>query len=306
MTAETGQSAARGRLAAAPLSGAPDIRRRERTARLRTAAMLAPAALLALLLLYAPLAFIVNMSFTVSNSFLSPGGPVYSLENYAAMVGRYLPNLFVTIQLAALAMLVDLFLGFPFAYILVRRIRYRDLVRALMVFPMFGALYVAFGMSFILLPGGPADPIIHALGLRNTDLLFSLPAVVFAMSIFTFPFMVMSIGTALSNVDPTLEEAAACLGARPWQTFWRVVLPLTRAGVIAGALMVFGWSIGAFAEPLLLGSLNEQRSLALTLYKRGVVENDYGLSSMMGVVLLSLAFTVTYFSLRYSRGALVE
>ena len=160
-------------------------------------------------------------------------------------------------------MLVDLVFGFPFAYILVRRVRYRDLVRALMVFPMFGALYVAFGMSFILLPGGPLDPLLNLLGISSTALLFSLPAVVFAMAIFTFPFMVMSIGTALSNVDPTLEEAAACLGARPWQTFWRVVLPLTRAGVVAGSLMVFGWSIGAFAEPLLLGSLNEQRSLAL-------------------------------------------
>jgi ABC-type spermidine/putrescine transport system permease subunit I len=222
------------------------------------------------------------------------------------MVQRYLPNVFVTIQLATLAMIVDLVFGFPFAYILVRRVRYRDIVRALMVFPMFGALYVAFGMRFILLPGGPLDPILRALGVGNTSLLFSLPAVVFAMSIFTFPFMVMSIGTALSNVDPTLEEAAACLGARPWQTFWRVILPLSRAGVVAGMLMVFGWSIGTFAEPLLLGSLNEQRTLAWTVYQRGVVANDYGLSAAMGIVLLVLAFVVTYFSLRYSRGALVE
>ena len=48
--------------------------------------------------------------------------------------------------------------------------------------------------------------------------------------------------------------------------------------------MVFGWSIGTFAEPLLLGSLNEQRALAWTLYQRGVVQTDYGLSSAMGVV----------------------
>ncbi len=59
-------------------------------------------------------------------------------------------------------MIVDLVFGFPFAYILVRRVRYRDLVRALMVFPMFGALYVAFGMSFILLPGGPLDPLLSS------------------------------------------------------------------------------------------------------------------------------------------------
>jgi ABC-type spermidine/putrescine transport system permease subunit I len=136
--------------------------------------------------------------------------------------------------------------------------------------------------------------------------LFSLPSVVFAMSIFTFPFMVLNIGTALGNVDPTLEEAAACLGARPWQTFRRIVLPLTRAGTVAGALTVFGWSIGTFAEPLLLGSANEQRALAWTVYQRGVVQTDYGLSTAMGVVLLGVAFVVTYLSLRYSRGALVE
>jgi putative spermidine/putrescine transport system permease protein len=290
-----------------PLSGvAPELRRRDRNTRLIGIGLLIPAILVAVLFLYYPLVFVVRMSFTAGGSFLSPLGPVITLDNYGTMVQRYIPNVLVTLQLATLATIVDLVFGFPFAYILVRRVRYRDLVRALMVFPMFGALYVAFGLRFILLPGGPADPILHALGIPNTAILFSLPSVVFAMSIFTFPFMVMNIGTALSNVDPTLEEAAACLGARPWQTFLRVVLPLSRAGLVAGALMVFGWSIGTFAEPLLLGSINEQRSLAWTVYQRGAVQNDYGLSSTMGIVLLGIAFIVTYFSLRYSRGALVE
>jgi ABC-type spermidine/putrescine transport system permease subunit I len=117
--------------------------------------------------------------------------------------------------------------------------------------------------------------------------------------------MVMNIGTALSNVDPKLEEAAACLGARPWQTFRRILLPLTRSGIVAGMLMVFGWNLGTFAEPVLLGTLNEQRSLAVTLYNRGVVQADYGLSSAMAIVLLVLAFGVSYVSIRYSRGALV-
>jgi putative spermidine/putrescine transport system permease protein len=284
----------------------PELRRRARSLRLRTALFLIPAALLAALFLYAPLALMVNVSLTTGSSFLSPTGPIYALDNYALMIERYIPNLLITVQLAFLAMVVDLVFGFPFAYILVRRVRYRDVVRALMVFPMFGALYVAFGMRFLLLPNGALGQVLAAVGIPNTTFLFSLPAVVFAMSIFTFPFMVMSIGTALSNVDPTLEEAAACLGARSYQTFWRVILPLTRAGVVAGMLLVFGWSIGTFAEPLLLGGLNEQRSLAWTLYQRGVISTDYGVSATMGIVLLVVAFVVTYFSLRFSRGALIE
>jgi putative spermidine/putrescine transport system permease protein len=284
----------------------PELRRRARSLRLRTALFLIPAAFLAALFLYAPLALMVDVSLTTGSSFLSSTGPIYALDNYALMIERYIPNLLITVQLAFLAMVVDLVFGFPFAYILVRRVRYRDVVRALMVFPMFGALYVAFGMRFLLLPNGALGQVLAAVGIPNTTFLFSLPAVVFAMSIFTFPFMVMSIGTALSNVDPTLEEAAACLGARSYQTFWRVILPLTRAGVVAGMLLVFGWSIGTFAEPLLLGGLNEQRSLAWTLYQRGVISTDYGVSATMGLVLLVVAFVVTYFSLRFSRGALVE
>ena len=77
-----------------------------------------------------------------------------------------------------------------------------------------------------------------------------------------------------------------------------------RASAFWGGL--FGWNIGTFAEPVLLGSINEQRALAWTLYQRGVVQTDYGLSTTMGVVLLVIAFVVTYFSLRFSRGALVE
>jgi ABC-type spermidine/putrescine transport system permease subunit I len=285
---------------------AAEARRRERNRRLVGLALILPALMLVVLFLYYPLTFIVQISFTEGNSFLSPKGPQYSIANYSAMFGRFLPNLLVTLQLAGMATVVNLLFGFPFAYVLVRKIRYRDIVRALMVFPMFGALYIAFGMRFILLPGGPATPVLQAFGIESTSVLYSLPSVVFAMSVFTFPFMVMNIGAALSNVDPTLEEAAACLGARPWQTFRRVLFPLTRSGVIAGILMVFGWNIGTFAEPILLGSQNEQRALAWTLYQRGVVQSDYGISSAMSVILLVIAFAVSYFALRYSRGALVQ
>ena len=126
------------------------------------------------------------------------------------------------------------------------------------------------------------------------------------MSIFAFPFMVMNIGTSLGNVDPILEEAAACLGARPWQTFTRVLLPLTRSGILAGSLIVFGWSLGTFAEPIYLGTDNEQRSLAWTLFRSGVMQGNYGLSSTMAVFLLILAFLVSFVALRYSRGALLR
>ena len=289
-----------------PVEFAETVEIGRRPKRWQTFLLLMPAVVVVVLFLFYPLGFIVMMSFTVKDSFLSSHGVLYTVENYLFLLGRYAPNVWVTLKLAGLATLVDLIFGFPFAYILVRKVRYRDIVRGFMVFPMFGALYIAFGMRFILLPGGWLSPVLDLLGLQGTQVLYGLPSVVFAMSIFTFPFMVMNIGAALSNVDPVLEEASICLGAKPWQTFLRVLLPLTSSGVVAGTLMCFGWNIGAFAEPLLLGSLEEQRALAWTLYQRGVVQLDYGLATAIGVILMILAFTVNYTSLRYSRGALVQ
>ncbi len=81
----------------------------------------------------------------------------------------------------------------------------------MMTFPLFGPLYLAFGLFYILLPNGPLGPVFTTLGINVAKYLFSQAAVLFSMAVFTFPFMVMNIGAALSNVDPMLEEAA-----RPW------------------------------------------------------------------------------------------
>lgn len=274
--------------------------------RLLTLLLLAPAVLITVIFLVLPVLFLIFISFTTGRSFLQDV-PQFTFANYQAIFTDYLENLRVSVGLALLATLVDLVFGFPFAYILIRKVRYRDLVRAFMIFPMFGALYIAFGVRFVLLSNGMFGPVIRALDQIGIQIpIYGLHAVVFAMAIFTFPFMVMNIGAALSNLDPTLEEAAACLGAKGWQTFTRVVLPLSAPGVIAGTLMCFGWNIGAFAEPIFLGGVAEQRAIAWTMYQRGIINFDFGLASAMGVVLMAIAFGVTYFSLRYSRGALVE
>jgi len=274
--------------------------------RLTTIALVLPALALTTVFLLLPLGFLLFVSFTQGRSFFADA-PTFTLNNYASVFIEYLPNLQESLSLAILSTLVDLSFGFPCAYILIRKVRYRDWVRASMIFPMFGALYLAFGIRFLLLPNGMLGPFIQYLNSFGIQIpLYGLHAVVFAMSIFTFPFMVMNIGAALSNIDPKLEEASACLGARSWQTLTRVLLPLAAPGILAGVLMCFGWNIGAFAEPLLLGSAAETRTMALTLYTRGSWLLDYGRSATLGMVLMAIAFGVTYFALRYSRGALVD
>jgi putative spermidine/putrescine transport system permease protein len=268
--------------------------------------LLLPAIAVAIVFSVIPLVYIAIVSATEKSTFFFDN-PVYTFGNYREIWDRYLPHVWTTIRLATLASFADLIFGFPFAYILIRKVRYRELVRVFMVFPLFGPLYLTFGLRFLLGANGPFSPVLDALGIDSKTLLFAYPEemTVFGMALFTFPFMVMNIGAALANVDPRLEEAARTLGARPWKVFARIVLPLSWPGILAGLLMCFGWNLGVFVVPLLLGNIEQQRVLSLMLYQKALTgQFDYGLGAAMGIVLMALAFSVTWISLKFSRGAL--
>jgi putative spermidine/putrescine transport system permease protein len=270
--------------------------------RIRGIGLLLPAALVALLFSIIPLFYLFQISLTEQSSFFFTAQ--YTLNNYLDVFNRYRNAVVETVYLAAMASVLDLVLGYPFAYILIRKVRYRELARTMMTFPLFGPLYLAFGLFYVLLPTGPLGGLFASFGINVAKYLFSQAAVLFAMAVFTFPFMVMNIGAALSNVDPMLEEAARTLGAKPWQTFLRVLFPLSWSGIVAGFLMCFGWNLGAFAQPQLLGSPKEQAVISLQMFYKGTVQFNYGLAAALGVVLMVMAFAVTWVSLRFSRGAL--
>jgi len=165
---------------------------------------------------------------------------------------------------------------------------------------------LSFGLSFIFLPDTTFGKLLVALGFNPVSFLYSTPTVLFALAIGSFPFMVVNIATALQNVEVTLEEASAMLGASAWQTLTRVLFPLTRSGMLAGSLLCFGWNMGVYIVPLLLGTTDDQRVLSVSMYVRAVRQNDYGMAAAQGIVLMIMASIVTYVSLRYSRGALAD
>lgn len=270
--------------------------------RVRGLALLTPAVLVAVLFSLIPLLYLVQVSLTKGSSFFFDAQ--YTSENYQDVFSRYRGAIMETVYLAGVSTLLDLLFGYPFAYILVRKIRYRELVRTMMTFPLFGPLYLAFGLFYVLLPTGPLGGVFAIFDINVAQYLFSQGAVLFSMAVFTFPFMVMNIGAALSNVDPMLEEAARTLGAKPWQIFTRILFPLSWSGIVAGFLMCFGWNLGVFAQPQLLGSPKEQAVISLQMFLKGLVQFNYGLAAALGVLLMVMAFAVTWVSLRFSRGAL--
>jgi ABC-type spermidine/putrescine transport system permease subunit I len=254
------------------------------------------------LFLVVPLGYLALLSFTRGSTFFQTAD--YTPDNFRIIFSEQFYLINTTIFQAVGSTLIDLVFGFPFAYILVRKVHYRDLVRAIMAFPLFGTLYLSFGLSFIFLPDTTFGKVLVALGFNPINFLYSTPTVLFALAIGSFPFMVVNIATALQNVEVALEEASAALGANLWQTLTRVLFPLTRSGMLAGSLLCFGWNMGVYIVPILLGTTDDQRVLAVSMYVRAVRQNDYGMAAAQGIVLMVLASVVTYVSLRYSRGAL--
>jgi ABC-type spermidine/putrescine transport system permease subunit I len=266
--------------------------------------MMLPGLATTILFLVVPLGYLLMLSVTRGSTFFQT--PAYTVDNFRVIFTEQLYLIYTTIFQAVGSTLIDLVFGFPFAYILVRKVHYRDLVRALMAFPLFGTLYLSFGLSFIFLPDTAFGKVLVALGFNPVRFLYSTPTVLFALAIGSFPFMVVNIATALQNVEVALEEASAALGANAWQTLTRVLFPLTRSGMLAGGLLCFGWNMGVYIVPILLGTTDDQRVLAVSMYIRAVRQNDYGMAAAQGIVLMVLASIVTYVSLRYSRGALAD
>ncbi|MCL6643176.1 MAG: ABC transporter permease [Candidatus Bipolaricaulota bacterium] len=159
-----------------------------------------------------------------------------------------------SLGLAALATLLSFVLGYPVAYSIARRSApVKNLLLFLVILPFFTNFLVRIYAWFILLrPEGWLAWLLRSLGL-DLALLGSPVGVLIGLVYGYLPFMVLPIYAALERLDFSLVEAAHDLGATRWQGFWRIIFPLSRPGVIAGAVLVFVPVLGEFLAPKLLG-----------------------------------------------------
>ncbi len=156
--------------------------------------------------------------------------------------------LWFTVWSAAVATLATLVLGLPLTFVLYRlRLPGRRLLRALVVVP-FVMPTVVVGVAFrtLLAPSGPFG----ALGLDGTPL-----AIIAAMVFFNLAVVVRTVGGLWEHLDPRREQAAAALGASPWQVLWTVTLPALTPALVSAASVVFLFCATAFGVVLTLGGL---------------------------------------------------
>ncbi|MEO8345626.1 MAG: ABC transporter permease [Betaproteobacteria bacterium] len=236
--------------------------------------------------------FVVPFCILFLDSLQNKEG-LWTFENYTKALGEiyYWETLLLTFKLSLFVTVATFLIGYPVAYYIVRNVRsrlLRSLLYIVVVTPLFTSNIVrAFGWMVMLGRRGLVNDTLLATGAtdRPISMLYGQSSIVIGLTYIMAPFMVLTVASVLQNIDRSLDEAARDLGAGAWSTFWRVTFPLSRPGVIAGALIVFTLSVSAYVTPSILSGGRQNVTSMLIFQQYGALLN-YEFGAALSVVLL--------------------
>ena len=251
--------------------------------------LLAGPYLLALtLFLLIPLVHVVVLSL-YTYSPVTIWVPRLTLANYAAMFTPYYAHIALrTLRIACAATLLCLVLGYPVAYYLARCSQ-RALAAGMffLLLPlMVSAVVGSFGWIVILGRNGILNTLIAALGIHSRlSILYTETAVIIALVHFLLPLMVLPLMAAIEKIPVRLEEAAVNLGASPIAIFRRVILPMSRPGMISGIVLCFSIAISVVITSLLLGG-RFGRMFGNEVYEQMITAGNWPFAAALSCVLI--------------------
>ena len=184
----------------------------------------------------------------------------WNLQNYFQLLRNpiYVQVLLRSIRIAASVTVFALLLGYPLAYYLsFHAAKRKDLLYQLVIIPLWASYLVrGYAWKTILGSDGVLNGLLQYLHITNRPmefLLYSPFAVMITLTHIYTPFTLLPIYASLEHIPRNLVEASHDLGASPWSTFRRVILPLSLPGLLAGATFAFVLTLGDFLAPLLVG-----------------------------------------------------
>jgi spermidine/putrescine transport system permease protein len=217
---------------------------------------LAPSWLLMLATLAAPLAIVCVYSLRSRGAYFGVEAP-WTLENYTRLWDPlYGAIVLRSFWIAAVATGLCVALGFPLALFISRAGARKNLYLALVILPFWTSFLIrTYAWMFLLRDTGLINAVLQSMGLirEPLPLLYNSGAVILGLVYGYLPFMVLPLYATLERLDRSLLEAAADLGARPFETLWRVTIPLSAPGIRAGAILVFVPCLGTYLTSDLLG-----------------------------------------------------
>ena len=244
-----------------------------------------PLAALFVAFFVAPLAILVLLSLHGEAAMRT-----WTLANYAKfLIDPFNYSiLFETLLLGVKATLVCLAFGYPIAWICSRSgARLQSVIVFLVILPILTSVVVrTFAWIVILGRQGIINQIWLGLGASEPlKLLYTETGVVMVLPQVQMPLMVLPILTVMMKIDPNLGEASRVLGAVEWKTLWRITIPLSLPGVIAGCILTYTACITAFVTQTLIGGAR-LIYMPLHIYQQAVGANNWPFAAAISVVFM--------------------
>ena len=203
----------------------------------------------------------------------------------------YMQAYATSIRYAALTTLFCLIIGYPFAYFIARSPeRFRATLLMMVMLPFWTSFLLrVYAWKGILADNGVINRLFMFVGLTDApiQMLYTDVSMLIAMTYVYLPFMVLPLYATLVKMDDRLLEAAYDLGARPLKAFWLVTVPLSKAGILAGSMLVFIPSVGEFVIPSLLGGA-ENLMIGRVVWDEMFSSNNWPRASALAAIMILL------------------
>jgi len=220
-------------------------------------------------------------------------------------VEAYLRSLWYALCTAVLCLLM----GYPFAYFLARSApSVRPALLMMVMLPFWTSFLLrVYAWKGILADQGVLNQGLMFLGIsaEPVQLLYTDVSMLVGMSYVYLPFMVLPLYANLVKLDVRLLEAARDLGASPWTVFWLVTVPLSRAGIIAGFMLVFIPCVGEFVIPSLLGG-PENLMIGRVVWDEMFISNNWPRATALAVLMIAVIVIPLAIYYYYFNGAAAE
>jgi spermidine/putrescine transport system permease protein len=244
-----------------------------------------------LLLFFAiPLVYMALESLKSGSPFIGGFHLTWEFSNYSDALRDYDEQFIRSFEYAGLATVIALLIGYPLAYVIAfRGGRWRNALLLMVIVPFF-VTYLIRTLSWetILSDSGIVVSTLQSVGIvsDNGRLLDTTVSVVAGITYNFLPFMILPLYASLERIDHRLLEAGYDLYGRRRDVFWRVTLPLSMPGVVAGTLLTFIPAVGDFINAQLLGT-PKQYMIGNVIQSRFLVVNDYPTAAALSFLLMA-------------------
>lgn len=272
-------------------------KRKKRKLALEVSAYLSPIIIIVIVFVFAPLAIILFFSFLKSGVH---GQLVYSftVENIAAILGGGYGKIFLqSIYLAFQTNMLCILMGYPISYYIARYGgKWKTLWIFLIIVPSWSSYLIRlYALKTMVGTRGLINGLLMQFNIISEpiQILYTSFAVTMALVFAWLPFMILPIYAALEGLDRSVLEAATDLGATPVRRFFRVTLPLTRGGLLAGSILVFIPTVGEWLVPSIFGGSKIMMAGSLVAQKFTAVGNipqGSSLATMLAATLILILY----------------